>query len=83
MGGKGNRSLLGGGPLVPKTPPRARPQVVESTEPPGGFRGDQFSSRCESSYLANFTIVLRVSVELLVTTAGPPLNMCQAAYCSL
>jgi hypothetical protein len=43
MGGKGNRSLLGGGPLVPKSPPRARPQVVESTEPLGGFRGNQFS----------------------------------------
>lgn len=37
----------------------------------------------ESSHLANFTIVLRVSVEFMVTTAGPPLNMCQAAYCSL
>jgi hypothetical protein len=31
----------------------------------------------------NFTIVLRVSVELLVTTAGPPLMKCQAEYCSM
>jgi hypothetical protein len=31
----------------------------------------------------NFTIELRVSVLLLVTTAGPPLNICQAAYCSM
>ncbi len=53
------------------------------TETPGGFRGNQFCPRSESPHLANFTIVLRVSVELLVTTAGPPLNMCQAAYCSL
>ena len=34
-------------------------------------------------HLANFTIVLRVSVEFPVTTPGPPLNICQAAYCSL
>jgi hypothetical protein len=31
----------------------------------------------------NFTIVLRVSVTWPVTTAGPPLNRCQAAYCSM
>jgi len=31
----------------------------------------------------NFTIALRVSVELLVTTAGPPLKKCQAEYCSM
>ena len=31
----------------------------------------------------NFTIELRVSVELLVTTAGPPLKKCQAEYCSM
>ena len=31
----------------------------------------------------NFTIVLRVSVELPVTTAGPPLKKCQAEYCSM
>jgi hypothetical protein len=31
----------------------------------------------------NFTIVLRVSVELPVTTAGPPLKKCHAEYCSM
>jgi hypothetical protein len=31
----------------------------------------------------NFTIVLRVNVEFLVTTAGPPLKKCQAEYCSM
>jgi hypothetical protein len=31
----------------------------------------------------NFTIVLRVNVELPVTTAGPPLKKCQAEYCSM
>ena len=31
----------------------------------------------------DLTIVLRVSVVLLVTTAGPPLYMCHAAYSSL
>ena len=48
-----------------------------------GFRGNQFSPRSESFHLPNVTSALRVSVELLVTTAGPPLNMCQAAYCSM
>lgn len=41
------------------------------------------SQRALSSYFANLTIVLRVSVVFMVTTAGPPLYMCQAAYCSL
>jgi hypothetical protein len=31
----------------------------------------------------NFTIVLRVSVEFLVTAAGPPLYKCHAEYCSM
>ena len=35
------------------------------------------------SQFANFTIVLRVSVEFPVTTAGPPLKKCQAEYCSM
>jgi hypothetical protein len=39
-----------------------------------------FSAR---SQFPNFTIVLRVSVEFLVTTAGPPLKKCQAEYCSM
>lgn len=39
-----------------------------------------FSGR---AHFANFTIVLRVSVEFLVTTPGPPLKKCQAEYCSM
>ncbi len=31
----------------------------------------------------NFTIVLRVSVDCRVTTAGPPLKKCHAEYCSM
>ena len=57
----------------------SKKEVVSERAPSCG--GDQ--SAVESSHLANFTIVLRVSVEFIVTTAGPPLNMCQAAYCSL
>jgi len=34
-------------------------------------------------HLPNFTIVLRVSVEFLTTTFGPPLKKCQAEYCSM
>lgn len=34
-------------------------------------------------FFQNLIMSLRVSVVWLVMTAGPPLNMCQAAYCSM
>jgi hypothetical protein len=35
------------------------------------------------AYFPNLIMSLRVSVTWSVTMAGPPLYMCQAAYCSM
>ena len=71
-------------PTAPFSPVQGKAQDVENTT---GLtyllhRGDIAPQKSSESY-QNFTIELRVSVLLLVTTAGPPLNICQAAYCSM
>jgi hypothetical protein len=65
---------------------RSDPAPEDREESPSAMRIRAYSMQTifsGRSQFPNFTIVLRVSVEFLVTTAGPPLKKCQAEYCSM